>query len=154
MRADEYPMAHGPSPQIIEFVQRLVSQGYAYAVDGNVGTGRQVPEIRNFSGRSEDEGVMAGARVELEPGKHDPRDFALWKRAKEGEPAWDSPWGPGRPGWHIECSTMIQQTLGEQIDIHAGGRDLIFPHHENEIAQSEAHCACSPSLDIGSTWGC
>jgi cysteinyl-tRNA synthetase len=77
-------------------------------------------------------------RVELEPGKRDPRDFALWKAAKPGEPSWDSPWGKGRPGWHIECSTMSRTTLGDQIDIHSGGADLIFPHHENEIAQSEA----------------
>ncbi len=145
MRADEYPKATQVIPQIVSFVERLIRQGYAYESDGNVWF--EVSKFERYgklSGRSEDEGVMAGARVELEAGKRDPRDFALWKRAKEGEPAWESPWGPGRPGWHIECSTMIQQTLGEQIDIHAGGRDLIFPHHENEIAQSEAHCGCSP----------
>ncbi len=145
MRADEYPKATHVIPQIIAFVEKLIEQGYAYDVDGNVYYRvSKFPEYGRLSKRSEDEGVMAGARVEVEPGKEDPRDFALWKRAKEGEPFWESPWGPGRPGWHIECSTMIQQTLGEQIDIHAGGRDLIFPHHENEIAQSEAYCGCSP----------
>jgi cysteinyl-tRNA synthetase len=90
-----------------------------------------------LSGRLEESG-RTGVRVELEPGKRDPRDFALWKSAKPGEPSWDSPWGKGRPGWHIECSTMSRATLGDQIDIHSGGADLIFPHHENEIAQSEA----------------
>ncbi|HEX9017513.1 MAG TPA: cysteine--tRNA ligase [Chloroflexota bacterium] len=145
MRADEYPMATQVIPQIVAFVEKLIATGFAYEVDGNVWYQvDRFAEYGKLSGRSEEEGVMAGARVELEPGKRDPRDFALWKRAKEGEPAWDSPWGPGRPGWHIECSTMIQQTLGQQIDIHAGGRDLIFPHHENEIAQSEAYCGCSP----------
>jgi cysteinyl-tRNA synthetase len=145
LRADEYPKATHVIPQILRFVEKLVEEGFAYEMDGNVYY--QVGKFADYgklSGRSEDEGVMAGARVEVEPGKRDPRDFALWKRAKEGEPFWESPWGPGRPGWHIECSTMIQQTLGEQIDIHAGGRDLIFPHHENEIAQSEAYCGCSP----------
>jgi cysteinyl-tRNA synthetase len=83
-------------------------------------------------------------RVELEPGKKDPRDFALWKRAKPGEPSWPSPWGDGRPGWHIECSAMVRETLGDQIDIHGGGRDLIFPHHENELAQSEAYTDVHP----------
>src|SRR5207245_10958048 len=81
---------------------------------------------------------LVAARQELEPGKRDPRDFALWKRAREGEPSWPSPWGRGRPGWHIECSAMARETLGDQLDIHGGGADLIFPHHENEIAQSES----------------
>ena len=122
-----------------------MAEGFAYDVKGNVyfQVGR-FPDYGKLSGRTEDEGVMAGARVEVEPGKRDPRDFALWKKAKPGEPAWDSPWGPGRPGWHIECSTMVNETLGQQIDIHAGGRDLIFPHHENEIAQSEAFSHSSP----------
>jgi cysteinyl-tRNA synthetase len=87
---------------------------------------------------------MEGVRKELEPGKHDPRDFALWKAAKPGEPAWESPWGRGRPGWHIECSTMVHETLGDQIDIHLGGQDLLFPHHENEIAQSESYTGRKP----------
>ncbi len=144
LHADDYPKATLVIPAIIEFVQKLMAEGYAYEVEGNVYFEvAKFPEYGKLSGRTE-EGVMAGARVEVEPNKRDPRDFALWKRAKPGEPAWDSPWGPGRPGWHIECSTMIRETLGEQIDIHAGGRDLIFPHHENEIAQSEAYCHCSP----------
>lgn len=144
LHADDYPKATLVIPAIIEFVQKLMAEGYGYEVEGNVYFEvAKFPGYGKLSGRTE-EGVMAGARVEVEPNKRDPRDFALWKRAKPGEPAWDSPWGPGRPGWHIECSTMIRETLGEQIDIHAGGRDLIFPHHENEIAQSEAYCHCSP----------
>lgn len=144
LHADDYPKATLVIPAIIEFIQKLMAEGFAYEVDGNVYYEvSRFPQYGKLSGRTE-EGVMAGARVEVEPNKRDPRDFALWKRAKPGEPAWDSPWGPGRPGWHIECSTMILETLGQQIDIHAGGRDLIFPHHENEIAQSEAYCHCSP----------
>ncbi|MGE5618548.1 MAG: cysteine--tRNA ligase [Sphingomonadaceae bacterium] len=144
LHADDYPKATLVIPAIIEFVEKLIAEGYAYEVEGNVYFEvAKSPEYGKLSGRSE-EGVMAGARIEVDASKRDPRDFALWKRAKPGEPAWDSPWGPGRPGWHIECSTMIKETLGEQIDIHAGGRDLIFPHHENEIAQSEAYCHCSP----------
>ncbi len=144
LHADDYPKATLVIPSIIEFIQKLAGEGFAYEVEGNVYYQvDRFPEYGRLSGRTE-EGVMAGARVEVEPNKRDPRDFALWKRAKPGEPAWDSPWGAGRPGWHIECSTMIHETLGEQIDIHAGGRDLIFPHHENEIAQSEAFCHCSP----------
>ena len=145
LRANDYPKATHVIPGIIKFVERLIEQGYAYPVDGDVYY--QVEKFKEYgklSRRTEEEGVMAGARVEVEPGKRDPRDFALWKAAKPGEPAWDSPWGRGRPGWHIECSTMILETLGPQIDIHAGSRDLIFPHHENEIAQSEAYCQCSP----------
>ena len=145
LRADQYPKATLVIPSIIRFIEKLEADGYAYQVDGNVYFEvKKFPEYGKLSGRTEEEGVMAGARVEVEAGKRDPRDFALWKAAKPGEPAWDSSWGPGRPGWHIECSTMILETLGEQIDIHAGGRDLIFPHHENEIAQSEAYCHCSP----------
>ena len=144
LHADDYPKATLVIPSIIEFIQKLMAEGFAYEVEGNVYYEvAKFPEYGRLSGRTE-EGVLAGARVEVEPNKKDPRDFALWKRAKPGEPAWDSPWGPGRPGWHIECSTMIRETLGQQIDIHAGGRDLIFPHHENEIAQSEAYCHCSP----------
>ena len=138
LRADVYPTVTQCMPDIIQFVGQLIEKGFAYAVDGDVyfSVG-QFPAYGRLSGRTE-EGGLVGARKELEPGKRDPRDFALWKRAKPGEPAWESPWGPGRPGWHIECSTMVRQTLGDQIDIHGGARDLIFPHHENEIAQSEA----------------
>jgi cysteinyl-tRNA synthetase len=101
------------------------------------------PYYGQLSKRTEESG-MVGVRKELEPGKRDPRDFALWKSAKPGEPSWPSPWGEGRPGWHIECSTMVRETLGDEIDVHTGGQDLIFPHHENEIAQSEAFTGCRP----------
>src|SRR6266545_362741 len=137
-RAHVYPSVTQSMSAIVEYVQGLIGRGYGYVVDGDV-----YFEVGKFeaygqlSGRSE-EGGLVGARKEMEPGKRDPRDFALWKRAKPGEPAWASPWGEGRPGWHIECSAMVRETLGDQIDIHGGGRDLIFPHHENELAQSES----------------
>ncbi|MEA2641975.1 MAG: cysteinyl-tRNA synthetase [Chloroflexota bacterium] len=142
--ADEYPSVTRYMSQIIAYVQSLVDRGYAYDVDGDVYFAvDRFPDYGKLSGRTEESG-MTGVRVELEAGKRDPRDFALWKSAKPGEPAWDSPWGPGRPGWHIECSTMVRETLGDQIDIHCGGQDLIFPHHENEIAQSESFTGCVP----------
>lgn len=124
-------------------VEKLEQKGYAYAVDGDVYYKVQnFSEYGKLSGRFLDD-MQAGAsgRVDLEDPlgqkKHNPFDFALWKAAKPGEPAWNSPWGVGRPGWHIECSAMIRSQLGETIDIHGGGGDLVFPHHENEIAQSE-----------------
>ncbi len=130
---------------MIEIIQTLVDKGHAYA--GKDGVLFDVPSMADYgklSGRNRDD-MIAGARVEVDAGKKDPADFALWKAAKPGEPKearWDSPWGEGRPGWHIECSAMAKAVLGETIDIHAGGLDLIFPHHENEIAQSEcAHGA-------------
>ena len=136
--AHAYPSVTASMANIIELVQALIARGYAYEVDGDVYFEvAKFPDYGKLSGRTE-EGGLVGARKELEPGKRAPRDFALWKSAKPGEPSWPSPWGPGRPGWHIECSAMVRETLGEQIDIHAGGEDLIFPHHENEIAQSEA----------------
>jgi cysteinyl-tRNA synthetase len=129
--------------EIIAFVQGLVDKGVAYDVEG-VGGARDVyyavksfPAYLKLSKRSLED-LQAGARVDVDDRKHDPLDFALWKSAKPGEPSWDSPWGKGRPGWHIECSAMSRKHLGDTLDIHAGGRDLIFPHHENEIAQSEA----------------
>jgi len=140
LRAHEYPTVTGVMAGIIEFVQALIERGYAYAADGDVWFSvERFPDYGALSGRQEtlDESLV-GVRKELEPGKRDARDFALWKSAKPGEPAWDSPWGPGRPGWHIECSTMVRATLGDTIDLHSGGQDLIFPHHENERAQSEA----------------
>jgi cysteinyl-tRNA synthetase len=144
LRAHVYPSVTGSMGAIIEFVQLLIERGYGYVVDGDVYFEvEQFPQYGKLSGRTS-EGQLVGARKDLEPGKRDPRDFALWKAAKPGEPAWESPWGPGRPGWHIECSTMVRETLGEQIDIHSGGRDLIFPHHENEIAQSEAGTGQAP----------
>ena len=122
---------------MIRLIQRLVDSGLAYVVDGNVYYA--VERFRSYgklSGRSTEE-LLAGARVEVNERKQNPLDFALWKASKAGEPFWESPWGTGRPGWHIECSVMSQRYLGEQFDIHGGGADLIFPHHENEIAQSE-----------------
>jgi cysteinyl-tRNA synthetase len=125
-------------PQILAMIQGLIDKGYAYAADGDVYF--RVQRARDYgklSGRQLDE-MMAGSRIEIGEHKENPMEFALWKAAKTGEPAWDSPWGGGRPGWHIECSAMNLNHLGEQIDIHGGGNDLIFPHHENEIAQTES----------------
>lgn len=125
--------------EIITFVQTLIEKGYAYATKtGDVYYKvRKFPEYGKLSHRNVDE-LLNGVRVDVEEGKEDPIDFALWKAAKPGEIYWESPWGKGRPGWHIECSAMALNTLGKTIDIHGGGRDLMFPHHENEIAQSEA----------------
>ncbi|MBD2774772.1 cysteine--tRNA ligase [Iningainema tapete] len=142
--ADAYPRATEHIPAILELIKALEAKDYAYAVDGDVYYRvERFPTYGKLFGQ-ELEQKLAGAsgRVDLEDTegrkKQHPFDFALWKAAKPGEPAWESPWGKGRPGWHIECSAMIHQRLGETIDIHGGGRDLIFPHHENEIAQSEA----------------
>jgi cysteinyl-tRNA synthetase len=126
--------------QIIEMVQGLIKKGYAYAAS-NGDVYFRVTKDKDYgklSARKLDE-MQAGARIEVEEAKDHPMDFALWKAAKPGEPSWDSPWGKGRPGWHIECSAMNLAELGEQIDIHGGGNDLIFPHHENEIAQTESY---------------
>ena len=124
---------------MIEFIQKLIEKGYAYSTkEGNVFF--EVSKFKDYGKLSHqdlDEQLIA-VRKELEPGKQNEKDFALWKNAKDDEIWWDSPWGKGRPGWHIECSTMSMKYLGETIDIHGGGRDLVFPHHENEIAQSEA----------------
>jgi cysteinyl-tRNA synthetase len=136
--ADHQPKATEMIPQMVEFVRSLIEKGYAYEVDGDVYFRvRRFKEYGKLSGKSLDE-LEAGARVEVEERKEDPLDFVLWKRAKPGEPKWPSPWGEGRPGWHLECSVMSMSILGETFDIHGGGTDLIFPHHENEIAQSEA----------------
>ena len=126
-------------PQIIKFVQKLIDKGYAYPTEkGDVYyIVRKFKDYGKLSHRNVDD-MLNGVRIELEEGKKDPLDFALWKSAKPGEISWESPWGKGRPGWHIECSAMALDTLGETIDIHGGGRDLLFPHHENEIAQSES----------------
>jgi cysteinyl-tRNA synthetase len=137
-RADEYPTVTGYMPKIVEFVGDLVETNHAYETNGDVWFDvKSFPDYGKLSKRDLNSQLTA-ARKELEPGKRDPRDFALWKSAKPDEPSWDSPWGKGRPGWHIECSAMVRETLGDQIDIHGGGADLIFPHHENEIAQSES----------------
>ncbi|MDS3860702.1 cysteine--tRNA ligase [Thermosynechococcaceae cyanobacterium BACA0444] len=143
--ADHYPQATAVMPKIIELIQELVAQGYAYPVQGDVYYAvEKFPSYGQLSGRHlEQMSAGASGRVdEMEQKKHHPLDFALWKAAKPEEMTvydpWDSPWGLGRPGWHIECSAMVHQAFGGTIDIHAGGMDLIFPHHENEIAQSEA----------------
>jgi cysteinyl-tRNA synthetase len=137
-RATMYPRATHYIPQIIKLVERLIERGHAYVVDGDVYFDvLSFPGYGRLSKQSLEE-LLSGARVEIDPKKRHPLDFALWKAQKPGEPAWDSPWGMGRPGWHIECSAMAIDILGETIDIHAGGSDLLFPHHENEIAQAEA----------------
>ena len=136
--ADVYPRVSETIPEIIKMVQTLVDKGYAYPVDGDVYYSvEKFAEYGKLSGRKLED-MQAGARIEVDERKHHPMDFALWKAAKPGEPSWDSPWGKGRPGWHIECSAMSLKYLGEKFDIHGGGSDLIFPHHENEIAQSQA----------------
>lgn len=138
-RADVEPKATEHISEMIEVIKGLVRNGHAYDVDGDVYFRvASFKEYGKLSKRNIDE-LKAGARVEVDERKQDPLDFALWKASKPGEPAWDSPWGQGRPGWHIECSAMAFKHLGGTFDIHAGGKDLIFPHHENEIAQSEAY---------------
>ncbi len=143
--ADIYPRATQEIPQIIEMVQGLIEKSRAYAVEsGDVYFDvRSDPGYGKLSGRDVDS-MRAGARVEPGEEKHDPADFALWKAAKPGEPSWESPWGPGRPGWHIECSAMSYRYLGATLDMHGGGQDLIFPHHENEIAQAEGFTGLKP----------
>lgn len=138
-RANVHPRVTECIADIIAFISDLIEEKHAYAVNGDVYFDTSTfPGYGKLSHQSVDD-LRAGFRIEVNEEKDDPTDFALWKKAKPGEEFWDSPWGPGRPGWHIECSVMNNKYLGEQIDIHAGGRDLIFPHHENEIAQSEAH---------------
>jgi cysteinyl-tRNA synthetase len=137
-RATVYPRATRHIGEILALIATLIEKGYAYAAGGDVYYDvRRKPDYGKLSGRRVDE-MREGYRIEPGEAKRDPLDFALWKGAKPGEPAWESPWGPGRPGWHIECSAMAMKYLGEHFDIHGGGQDLIFPHHENEIAQSEA----------------
>ncbi len=144
LNADVYPRATEEVPQIIELISKLLDTGFAYASRGDVYFRvRNAPAYGKLSHRSL-AGMRAGARVEPGVEKEHPMDFALWKAAKPGEPSWDSPWGAGRPGWHIECSAMALRYLGDSIDIHGGGQDLVFPHHENEIAQSEAFSGAEP----------
>jgi cysteinyl-tRNA synthetase len=133
-----YPRATREIPYIVKLITRLGEEGYVYEVDGDVYF--RVSKDADYGKLSNRqlEDMQAGARVNIDERKENPMDFALWKSSKPGEPAWDSPWGKGRPGWHIECSAMSMHHLGEQIDIHGGGNDLIFPHHENEIAQTES----------------
>jgi cysteinyl-tRNA synthetase len=136
--ATVYPRATREIPYIIQLITQLGEEGYAYEVDGDVYF--RVSKDKDYGKLSSRhlEDMEAGARVDVDERKENPMDFALWKSSKPGEPAWESPWGKGRPGWHIECSAMSMHHLGEQIDIHGGGNDLIFPHHENEIAQTES----------------
>lgn len=137
-RADVHPTVTGHVPQIIEHVQGLIETDMAYEVDGDVYFDvEKFDDYGKLSGQDPEE-MEVGSRVDVDERKKSPLDFALWKKSEEGEPAWESPWGQGRPGWHIECSVMSSTHLGETLDIHGGGRDLIFPHHENEVAQSEA----------------
>ncbi|MBL0058592.1 MAG: cysteine--tRNA ligase [Elusimicrobia bacterium] len=138
LRADAYPRVTEHVPAVVAFIERLVKKNLAYTAEGDVFFSvRKFPKYGKLSKRDPDD-LLSGARVEVDLRKQDPLDFALWKSAKPGEPAWPSPWGPGRPGWHIECSVMSLAVLGgDTFDIHGGGQDLIFPHHENEIAQSE-----------------
>jgi len=138
LRPDAEPKATEHIPEIVALVARLVERGKAYEVGGDVYYSvKGFPGYGKLSGKNVED-LLSGARVDVDERKNDPLDFALWKASKPGEPAWDSPWGPGRPGWHIECSAMSMKHLGETFDIHGGGKDLVFPHHENEIAQSEA----------------
>ena len=137
-RATVNPRATEYIKDIIEFVESLIEKGYAYEVDGDVYfSTKKFEEYGKLSGQNLDD-LQAGARINVDERKRDPMDFAIWKAQKPGEPAWECPWGMGRPGWHIECSCMAKKLLGDTIDIHAGGMDLSFPHHENEVAQSEA----------------
>ncbi|MBI2868048.1 MAG: cysteine--tRNA ligase [Chloroflexi bacterium] len=144
-RAHVYPRATQEIDHIVAIIARLIEKGYAYAVEGGDVYFRvaKAPGYGKLSHRSL-ESMQTGARVEANPLKEDPVDFALWKAAKPGEPAWDSPWSKGRPGWHIECTAMSMKYLGETLDIHGGGQDLIFPHHENELAQSECYSGKGP----------
>ncbi|HSG06525.1 MAG TPA: cysteine--tRNA ligase, partial [Nitrospiria bacterium] len=135
--ASDEPKATEHIPEMLDMIGKLVEKDHAYAVEGNV-----FYRVRSFAeygklSRRDPEELQAGARIEPDERKEDPLDFALWKASKAGEPSWESPWGPGRPGWHIECSAMALGILGDGLDIHGGGKDLIFPHHENEIAQAE-----------------
>ena len=144
LRAHQYPRATEEIPRIVEIISTLMEKGYAYQSNGDVYF--RVSRASGYGklGHRTHESMLAGARVEPDAAKEDPVDFALWKGAKAGEPFWSSPWGPGRPGWHIECTTMSLIYLGETLDIHGGGQDLVFPHHENELAQSEAYTSKTP----------
>ena len=143
-KAHHYPRATELVPRMVEMIKGLLEKGYAYSTDRGVYFRVERDEdYGKLSGRILEE-MRAGARVEVDGRKEHPMDFALWKTAKPGEPSWESPWGPGRPGWHIECSAMATQYLGDQVDIHGGGQDVIFPHHENEIAQSESFTGIVP----------
>ena len=140
--ASVHPRATENIDEIIDIIRTLEEKGYAYAVNGDVYFRTRKDQGYGKLSHQPIEDLESGARIAVGEQKEDPLDFALWKASKPGEPAWDSPWGPGRPGWHIECSAMAKKHLGNTIDIHCGGQDLTFPHHENEIAQSEAANGC------------
>ncbi len=144
LKATEYPFATHEIPAIIDMIKGLVEKGYAYQTPNGVYYRvTKKDDYGKLAHRTLDQ-MLAGSRIEVDDEKENPMDFVLWKATKPGEPSWESPWGPGRPGWHIECSAMSLKYLGETIDIHGGGEDLIFPHHENEIAQSEAFTGVKP----------
>ncbi|SMO97199.1 cysteinyl-tRNA synthetase [Thalassovita litoralis] len=146
---NEMPRATQYIPQMIGMIEKLIADGFAYAKDGHVlFRVREYADYGKLSGRSVDD-MIAGARVEVAPYKEDPMDFVLWKPSSDDLPGWDSPWGRGRPGWHIECSAMSYELLGASFDIHGGGNDLMFPHHENEIAQS---CCAHPEGGFANYW--
>ena len=146
---DVEPRATGHVPEMVEIIERLIAGGHAYAAEGHVlFSVPSYPEYGHLSGHPPDE-LLAGARIDVAPYKRDPGDFVLWKPSDDQTPGWDSPWGYGRPGWHIECSAMSWRYLGETFDIHGGGQDLIFPHHENEIAQS---CCAFPGSGFARVW--
>lgn len=148
LEADHHPRVTETMSEIISFIRVLEEKGYAYEQGGDVYfRTRKFKEYGKLSAQSIDD-LLSGARIEVDERKEDPLDFVLWKAAKEGEVSWDSPWGKGRPGWHIECSAMVKKYLGDTIDIHAGGQDLKFPHHENEIAQSE----CMTGKPMANYW--
>lgn len=146
LRPDDEPRVSDYMDQILELVAKLIENGHAYAVDGDVYYDVKSKADYGRLSRRKLEDQEEGARVEVDERKRHPFDFALWKSTKPGEPAWDSPWGPGRPGWHIECSAMSTSLLGPQFDIHGGGIDLVFPHHENEIAQTEGATGQTPCV--------
>ena len=147
LRPTVEPRATECVDDIIAFIERLIAKGNAYEADGDVYFAVDtLPAYGALSGRNQEDN-RAGERVAVDERKKNPADFALWKSAKPGEPTWTSPWGEGRPGWHIECSAMIEKVLGSRIDIHGGGQDLVFPHHENELAQSCAACDCGARAD-------
>lgn len=149
LEPDQMPRATQYIPQMVTMIEKLIADGHAYAVEGHVlFRVRSYQDYGKLSGRSVDD-MVAGARVEVAPYKEDPMDFVLWKPSDETQPGWDSPWGRGRPGWHIECSAMSYELLGESFDIHGGGNDLMFPHHENEIAQS---CCAHPEGNFANFW--
>ncbi|QFT96291.1 Cysteine--tRNA ligase [Roseovarius sp. THAF8] len=149
LEPDEMPRATQYIPQMVAMIKKLIADEYAYAKDGHVlFRVRKYADYGKLSGRSVDD-MIAGARVEVAPFKEDPMDFVLWKPSDDTQPGWDSPWGRGRPGWHIECSAMSYELLGDSFDIHGGGNDLMFPHHENEIAQS---CCAHPEGNFAQVW--